>query len=184
MKARKICAAVILLSSTVTAVSYAQTYLLRHYTGHECIQRDATTARPYYYGIAARNDSAAIEAFYCPIRITDALVLQDPANEGTFATAVPDTISVVAWVEDFSTVSNVDCYLRICDADETDCVTSDTASSSGSSGAVTQLAFELASSFDLAIAGGQTANIKCDMPAKTGGGDRSAITGYLVDTRE
>jgi hypothetical protein len=169
----------IAIASPAIAVSI-DTYQ-HDYPGLECVSSENNGTRPYYDGSAAKNDAASVARLYCPLRIVDTLVLQDPNNSGTLPTMSPDTVFARMTVSDTSTVSNVDCWLKICDGDYTNCSTSDQQSSSGSAGTAQSFNFQLSSS-DMTIAANQVAFIFCDVPAKTGGGDRSSILSYRLDT--
>lgn len=149
--------------------------------GLTCVQR--YDGHPYYYGTHARNDSGSEELFYCPIRITEDWLLQDPDTEATVAGLTPGLLAVVAHVEDFSSASNVSCHVKICDPDETSCYNSDGQASSGSTGAVQTLYFDLDSDPDLPIDAGQVAYMYCDVPAKVGS-SRSGIVAYTANLTE
>jgi hypothetical protein len=168
---------VLAVAATLAMATAAWATGITHkYPGQACVRKEDNTTRPYYYGLSAKNDSGSVGTVYCPIKNVTSFCLDEPTEEWQTCMSV-NTIAATAKVEDWSGTSNVECNLKVCLGDSSSCTVSDTESSSGSSGTVQTLTFDL-SAANLAIDGDDVAYILCNIPAKTGGGDRSGVVSY------
>lgn len=151
----------------LTPHAQADTYAITH-TGTECEQEYTTNPKIYRSLSTVYNDDSSSRTFSCAADPSPLIVLGSEAHYQSHGWWV-------AYVIDNHPTQNISCYLRLCELDGAHCSSSETRTTTGTGVQPLRIyPSEFQSNY------GQTADLRCSVPAKTSDGRRSGIRSYMI----